>query len=89
MLTAHVRIRAQQRGVREADLDLIHQYGSETKDGLIMTRRDIAIVEREIKDLLDRLAKLDGVFVATDGESMITTFRPTKRQHRAQFGGDR
>ncbi len=89
MLTAHVRTRAQQRGIREADLDLISRYGSETPNGMIMTRKDIAAVERETKDLLDRLSRLNGVFVPMHGDTMKTIIRATKRQLRKQINGNR
>ena len=60
MLTKHVCTRAQQRGISQASLYLVQRYGTETPDGIIMTRKNIAAVERETKDLLDRLSKLDG-----------------------------
>lgn len=89
MLTKHVCTRAQQRGISQASLYLVQRYGTETPDGIIMTRKNIAAVERETKDLLDRLSKLDGVFVATDGDIVKTTFHATKRQFRKQSSGNR
>lgn len=86
MLTKHVRSRCQQRGIRETDLDLVAQYGTETSEGVILTRKDIAVVEREFKRLINRLSKLEDVFVATDGEIMKTVFRATKQQRRSQVG---
>ena len=86
MLTKHVRSRCQQRGIRKTDLDLVAQYGTETSEGVILTRKDIAGVEREFKRLINRLLKLEDVFVAMDGEIMKTVFRTTKQQRRAQVG---
>ena len=86
MLTTHVQARCQQRGVKERDLDLIVQYGTETPNGLILTRKDIAEVEREVKRLMNRLSRLQDVFVATDGKTMKTTYRATRRQRRFQVG---
>ena len=86
MLTKHIRTRCQQRGIKEADLALIYVYGTETKKGVILTRKDIAGVEREVKKLINRLSKLQDVFVAMDGETMMTTFRATKKQRLFELG---
>ena len=85
MLTKHIRNRCQQRGIKEADLDLIFQYGTETPKGVILTHKDVAVVEREVKNLVNRLSKLQDVFVAMDGETMMTAFRATKQQRRSML----
>ena len=41
MLTMHARTRAQQRGIREADLELVTRCGTEAPQGYVMTRKDI------------------------------------------------
>ena len=66
MLTKHVQARCQQRGIKEADLALIYRYGTETKKGVILTRKDVAAVEREVKKLINSLSKLQDVFVAME-----------------------
>lgn len=85
MKTKHVLKRAAQRGIKQADLDLMQRYGSETPNGLIMTRRDFAEVEHEAKQLLRRLSHLVGKFVAVEGGDMITVFHATERQRRLQM----
>ena len=82
----HIRSRCQQRGIRERDLNLITLFGTATPKGLILTRKDIAAVEREAKRLLNRLSHLQDVFVATDGGTMKTAFRATRRQRRRELG---
>ena len=82
MFTQHVLIRAQQRSVMQGDLGLVYEFGTMTDRGAVLTRADIQEAEREAKAFIDRLHKLRNVFVATDGEEMITTFRPTKMQLR-------
>ena len=67
-------------------MDLIARYGTETWEGVILTRKDIAKVEREAKRLVSRLERLEDVFVATDGVTMITAYRTTRRQRRIQLG---
>ena len=88
-LTKHIRIRCQQRGIKEADLDLIVQYGTETSEGVFLTGKDVAEAERELKHLMNRIEKLKGVFVATDGDVGKTAFRPKKQQHRYGRGRGR
>ena len=82
----HIRTRCQQRGIKERDLDLIAQVGTKTRDGLILTRKDISEVERETKRLVCRLSRLQDVFIAKDGETLITAYRAGRRQRRSQVG---
>jgi hypothetical protein len=80
MLTKHVLRRAQERSIRETDLGLVCEFGTSTARGTVLTRNDILAVEREAAYLLDRLRKMQNVFVAVDGEDLITTYRATKKQ---------
>ena len=83
-ITEHISKRCQQRGIKERDLTLVTQFGTETPRGVILTGKDIARVEREAKRLIDRLSRLRNVFVATDEETMITVYRARKQQRRGQ-----
>jgi hypothetical protein len=85
MNTGYALIRARQRGIRQADIDLIVRYGTATSKGVIVTRQDFAHAEREAKHLISRLSHLVGKFAATDGEDVITVFHATKRQRRLQI----
>lgn len=85
-LTRRIRARCQQRGVKEHDLKLVAQFGTETSEGLILTRKDVAEVEREAKRLVNRLSRLQDVFVATEGETMKTAFCATRQQRRRLMG---
>jgi hypothetical protein len=87
MKTRHALIRAAQRGIRQADIDLIVRYGTRTSKGVIVTRQDFAHVEREAKHLIARLSRLVGKFAAIDGEDVITVFHATERQRRLQISG--
>ena len=75
MLTQHIRTRCQQRGIKEAGLDLLIQYGTQIHRGVILTRKDIADAKRELKHQIDCLEKLEGVCVVMDGDARITTYR--------------
>jgi hypothetical protein len=84
--TRHALKCAAQRGISDADIDLIVHYATPTSKGVIVTRRDFAEVEREAKLLIARLSHLDGKFAATDGDDVITVFHATERQRRLQIG---
>ncbi len=86
MLTKHIQARCQQRGIQEHDLKLVAQLGTETPKGLILTRKDVAEVEREAKRLVIWLSRLQDVFVATEGETMKTAFHATRQQRRRLMG---
>jgi hypothetical protein len=85
--THHALIRAAERGIRQADIDLIVHYGTPTSKGVIVTRQDFARAEREAKHLIARLSRLVGKFAAIDGEDVITVFHATERQRRLQISG--
>ncbi len=68
------------------DLMLVAQFGTETSRGLILTRKDVAEVEREAQRLVNRLSRLQDVFVATEGETMKTAFRARRSQRRRLMG---
>ncbi|MDE0303568.1 MAG: hypothetical protein OXI87_01600 [Albidovulum sp.] len=83
-ITAHALVRCGQRGFREADFDLVSEFGTMTDGGFLLTRKDIMEAERQAKKLLNRLSKLQDAFVPTtaDGSAAKTIFRATKRQRR-------
>jgi hypothetical protein len=85
--TKHALKRAAQRGIKEADIDLIMRYGTPTSRGVIVTKRDFAEVEHEAKRLISRLSHLVGKFAAMDDEVVITVFHATERQRRVQMSG--
>ena len=85
MLTQHIRTRCLQRGIREADLSLLERYGTHTPEGVILTRRDVAEAKSNQRHLMNRLQRLEGVFVPSDGDVRITAYRATKRQRRRRL----
>ena len=82
-MTRHVRARCHQRGIKEQDLSLIAQHGTVTRRGIILTCKDIARAEPKERRVL---SPLQGAFVATDGATMVTTYRSTREQRRRELG---
>lgn len=77
-LTKHAAQRSRQRGLRVGDLQLIRDYGTETSSGYLLCRRD---VERA-RAVAQRLERLEGKFLAADGDAAITVYHATERQQR-------
>lgn len=82
-LTHHAVVRMAQRGILPIDVDLILAIGSEVEDGFLVRRKDVKIVERDVRDFLKRLKKVEGKrLVVTDG-CLVTAFHASPReQHR-------
>lgn len=78
--TRHAQARARKRGMRDGDIELVAMYGTPVSGGYILRRKDIAPIEQEVKRLIERLYRLQGVFVASNENVFITAFHATKGQ---------
>ena len=74
MLTKHIRTRCEQQGIKERDLKLIIQFGTEAPMIIILARKDIVQIEWEAKCLVNCVSHLQDVFVVIEGETMKTVF---------------
>lgn len=80
--TEHALTRLAQRGMSIADVDFIIEVGSETKDGYLITKRDVRQLEGELKRFMDRIRRLEGkVTFVRDGD-LITAFHATEHQQK-------
>lgn len=81
-LTFHAQMRMQQRAVRDRDLPLIQEVGTEFKDGLILLDRNVdkAIFER--REEIQRLEKLRGKAVIIAGDTVLTTYNPCRKKKK-------
>ena len=79
-MTRHAVVRANQRGYYLKDFHTIVEYGTETKDGYLLTRQDaarsIAIMKRTIADL----ERLSGSYIVTIKEKIITGYHTKRKQ---------
>ena len=81
-LSSHGEVRNQQRGLRDADLDLIMSHATEVPAGLLVLRRDVRRASRVLpKDQLQRLERLVGRLLVIDGGIIVTNY-PAKRHHQ-------
>lgn len=78
--TRHVEQRAQQRGFRDGDLDLIAQLGTSTEDGVVLRRRDVDQVRTVVRRLLADLDRLEGSAVIVQDDAIVSVYRPAASQ---------
>jgi hypothetical protein len=79
-ISTHAQQRLQQRGLFSGDLDLIMMHGIETRDGYFLRKADVHTAEQNLRQLIERLHKLEGKYVVIDGDDVITTYHPTKKK---------
>ena len=79
-ITSHAFTRMAQRGIHSDDLDLILAIGTEVDDGVLVRRKDVARIEREVKDLLKRLRRIEGKRVVVADGHLVTAFHASDRE---------
>lgn len=79
LITRHGEARMSQRGIREADLDLILAHGSDIgRDRIVLMKRDAAKAIQTLKRQIARIERLtDKVLVVEDG-CLVTAYHPTR-----------
>ena len=75
--TKHGRRRMQQRGYRDADIEVVMQHGTHVDDGYMLTNQDVHRTVERLKRRIRKLEGLKGTYVVL-GESneLITAYRP-------------
>jgi hypothetical protein len=66
-LTSHAITRMAQRGIHPDDLDLILAVGTEVGDGILVRKKDVALVEHQMKAFLKRLRRIQGKRLVSEG----------------------
>ena len=80
--TQHVETRLRQRGMREADLSFIYEYGSEVANGYMITERDAGELERRARLFIETAHRLKGKRLVADGNVAITVFHSNDAQQK-------
>ena len=87
-MTKHGQMRVQQRGYRNADMELVMQYGTDLsrkrgKYGYMLTNQDVQQSVESFKRKIQKLERLKGTYmVVGERNELITTFRPNKKQSK-------
>ena len=89
VLTAHAETRMRQRGMRDADLDLILNCATQVApDAYMLTRKDAAREVARRKREIQQLERLCGSKVVVDGETVLTCYhsRPNDQRRTLRRG---
>jgi len=79
-ITNHALTRMAQRGIRSNDLDLILAVATEVDDGLLVRRKDVLLIERQVKALLKRLHRLEGKRLVVSDGHLVTAYHASAPQ---------
>lgn len=79
-LTRHAIVRMGQRGIQAGDIPWILAIATEVPDGFLVTDKDVAAFERQLKTVIQRLRHLRGKRLVSRDDALVTAFHATKRQ---------
>ena len=79
-ISAHAQMRMQQRAVRDRDLALFLEFGTEFDDGPILRNKDVARAMFSMREDIRRVEKLRGKAIIVVGDTVLTTYNPSKRR---------
>jgi hypothetical protein len=85
-MTQHGQMRIQQRGYRNADMELVMQHGTDCTGrdgeyGFMLTNQDVHQTVERYKRQIRKLERLKGTYmVVSESNELITTYRPRKNK---------
>lgn len=77
-ISRHAETRMAQRGIRQSDLDLILELGSEVEGGLIVREKDFRQFERKLRGEIERASRLVGKRLVLGGDHMVTAYHASR-----------
>ena len=78
----HALVRMQQRSFKTNDLDVVMQYGTESKDGYILRKKDVARIEGQLRTMISTLHRLEGKYVVAAEDTFVTCYHPTASRQK-------
>lgn len=81
-LTRHACMRLAQRAIAAEDVQLIQSIGTEVEGGYLVREKDFQTLDRELKQLRDRVRRLVGKRLVVEGSWIITGYHASRRQER-------
>jgi len=82
VLTHHASVRMAQRSVSLQDAELITLIGTEVSDGYLVRAHDCQRIEMKLKQLLDRVRKLQGKRLVIAKGQIVTAYQASRRKQR-------
>jgi len=86
-LTRHAITRLAQRGFHNTDVELIQLIGTGVEDGFIVLNRDCQAAQRELKQLLECIRRVNGKRLVTANGRVVTAYRAGKATERSLIRG--
>lgn len=78
LASAHARMRAQQRGRRMRDFEVIVRIGTRTPDGYLVRDRDVDSLQSDLKRQIKMLEQLRGCYVVIQGNTVVSIYRASR-----------
>lgn len=86
-ISKHAEVRASQRSLPLADLDILMWIGCEVRDGFFVRDVDCETIEEQLLDILKRVRKLRGARLVVAGGRAVTAYRPGRRREKQLLRG--
>jgi len=86
--SGHMDERQRQRGIGNADVELVMRYGEAVDDGFVLSDRALELARCDIKRVLQRLDHLAGVAVIEQGGTLVTVYRADARRLKRLRAGE-
>ena len=85
-MTKHAEKRCQQRGIPPECIQLIAEYGTPTRHGYYLTRKDIQAFERKVKNQIEKMYKAENVLVPVEDGRALSVYpvREPKKRRRCR-----
>ncbi|GFM28603.1 DUF4258 domain-containing protein [Novosphingobium sp. PY1] len=77
-ISSHAEKRMSQRAIREADIDLILQLGTEVEGGVLVRQKDFEDFERRLRHQLSRARRLVGKRLVLGGDHLVTAYHASR-----------
>ena len=77
-ISRHAQTRMAQRGLRQADIDLILRLGSEVEGGILMRRKDFECYAAALRDQLRRAERLVGKRLVMAEDTLVTAYHSSE-----------
>lgn len=73
-ITRHAQTRMDQRGLNDADIELILAFGYEVEGGFVLRRKDVQAQLQRLRAQIQRMEKLEGKRVVVAQDHLVTAY---------------
>ena len=78
----HATSRMSQRALRENDIELILEIGTDTGDGYVVCKKDVQRRVRMLKKEIAQAERLEGKRVVIEGDRVVTAYHATRHKQK-------